>query len=73
MKGESLTENEKNYMFQLKMWPHDHPVNASIRCPACGDLNQFLLGARGGMSRNIMCNTCKSKFNVCPPYFAERI
>ena len=43
-------------------------------CPDCqGD--KFLEGPHGGASVNIMCanDECKSRFNVCPGMFAERI
>jgi transcription elongation factor Elf1 len=56
-----LTEEERKYLFG--QW----------RCPDCGDKKQFLAGPKGGLAQNIMCNTCKSKFNVTPPFFAERI
>lgn len=41
-------------------------------CPDCGHQG-FLEGPSGGCSTNIMCGGCGSKFNVCPPFFAERI
>lgn len=56
-----FTEEEREYLFG--QW----------RCPDCGDHKQFLAGPCGGLCQNIMCNTCKSKFNICPPGFAERI
>jgi len=58
---EDLTKEEKAYLF------------GEQRCPDCGDLKQFLAGPCGGLAQNIMCGTCKSKFNICPPWFAERI
>jgi hypothetical protein len=57
---EDLKKEEREYLFSK--W----------RCPDCGDKN-FLAGPKGGESQNIMCNTCKSKFNICPHWFAERI
>ena len=57
---QDLTEEERKYLF------------GKWRRPDCGD-NNFLAGPRGGRAQNIMCNTCKSKFNVTPPWFAERI
>jgi len=33
------------------------------RCPDCNG-NNFLAGPSGGLSQNIKCNSCKSKFNV---------
>lgn len=44
----------------------------SNMCPDCGLLG-FLEGPHGGMSVNIRCKACGSEFNVCPPFFAERI
>jgi hypothetical protein len=58
---EDLNKEEREYLF------------VQGRCPDCGDLKQFLAGPCGGLSQNIMCATCKSKFNICPPWFAERI
>lgn len=50
---------------------------AAIRdgcCPDCGGTS-FLSGPCGGCSENIKCANpeCGSEFNICPPYFAERI
>jgi hypothetical protein len=42
------------------------------RCPDCDSLG-FLAGPEGGCSQNIKCKNCGNKFNVCPPFFAERI
>lgn len=42
------------------------------KCPDCGKFD-FLEGPRGGLAVNIKCAHCGSKFNVCPPWFAERI
>lgn len=41
-------------------------------CPDCGSMT-FYKGPEGGLSTNIKCFKCGSKYNVCPPYFAERI
>lgn len=41
-------------------------------CPDCGGVS-FYQGPEGGMSQNIKCITCGNKFNVCAPFFAERI
>jgi len=41
-------------------------------CPDCGH-GYFLLGPRGGMSRNIMCPKCTARFNVIGPFGVERI
>ncbi len=41
-------------------------------CPDCGT-KKFLEGPHGGVSVNIMCDKCKSEFNICPGLFAERI
>ncbi len=42
------------------------------KCPDCGKFD-FLEGPRGGLAMNIKCAHCGSEFNVCPPWFAERI
>jgi len=57
---EDLTEDEKAILFNYG------------QCPDCGG-EKFLKGPEGGLSENIMCTACKSKFNICPPWFAERI
>jgi len=36
---------------------------AAHRCPDCGD-NRFWRGPSGGMSLNIECKPCGSRFNV---------
>jgi len=43
-------------------------------CPDCKGTS-FLKGPEGGLSINIKCANldCGSKFNVCPPWFIERI
>ena len=41
-------------------------------CPDCGGMT-FYKGPEAGLSTNIKCFKCGSKFNVCPPVFAERI
>ena len=41
-------------------------------CPDCGGVT-FYKGPEAGLSTNIKCFKCGSKFNVCPPIFAERI
>ena len=41
-------------------------------CPDCGGLS-FYPGPEGGLSQNLKCVTCGSSFNVCAPFFAERI
>ncbi|MGD0278086.1 MAG: hypothetical protein ABSC11_02140 [Smithella sp.] len=41
-------------------------------CPDCG-FSGFLGGPEGGCSQNIKCGNCGNKFNICPPFFAERI
>lgn len=43
-----------------------------FRCPDCHGPN-FLKGPEGGLSTNIKCSDCGSQFNICPPFFAERI
>jgi len=42
-------------------------------CPDCKSVGTFLQGPCGGMSMNIMCAECGSKFNWCAGFFAERI
>ena len=42
------------------------------QCPDCG-YTRFLEGPHGGNCINIQCEGCGSEFNVCPPFFAERI
>ena len=44
----------------------------SNQCPNCHKVG-FLRGPEGSLCTNIMCKNCGSKFNVFPPYFAERI
>jgi hypothetical protein len=56
-----LSKYERDLLFTLKV------------CPDCKDDSGFLEGPHGGCSVNIMCEKCGSKFNVCPPLFAERI
>jgi len=41
-------------------------------CPDCKE-SGFIQGPRGGNSVNITCNHCGARFNVCLPWFAERI
>ncbi len=54
-------------------WPHgERSEDWMLVCPDCGGPT-FVLGPRGGNSQNIKCSTCGSEFNICPPYFAERI
>src|SRR3989344_3741158 len=44
------------------------------QCPDChSPLKKFLGGPKGGMSQNVLCSGCHSEFNICPPFFAERI
>jgi ribosomal protein S27AE len=57
---ENLTEDEKAILLKYG------------QCPDCGG-DRFLAGPEGGMNQNIKCAGCGSKFNVCPPWFAERI
>lgn len=42
------------------------------QCPDCLQ-TAFNEGPHGGLSVNIQCIVCGSKFNVFPPHFAERI
>ncbi len=41
-------------------------------CPDC-DAMTFLEGPHGGLSVNVKCENCGSEFNVCMPFFVERI
>ena len=43
-----------------------------FHCPDCHGPH-FLKGPEGGLSVNIKCGDCGSQFNICPPFFAERI
>ena len=43
------------------------------KCPDCGG-RRFLKGPQGGLSVNIKCSRCGSKFNICPEAkFIQRI
>ncbi len=42
-------------------------------CPDCLASKSMLEGPHGGDSVNIKCKECGSEFNVCLPFFAERI
>ena len=42
-------------------------------CPECGRQAGFLEGPHGGNCTNIKCKGCGAEYNVCPPFFAERI
>jgi hypothetical protein len=57
---QELTETEK------------YELLGFFRCPDCHG-RHFLQGPQGGNSVNIKCDACESKFNICPPFFAERI
>jgi hypothetical protein len=57
---EALTDTEKYELLSF------------YRCPDCHE-KEFLRGSEGGLAVNIKCATCGSRFNICPPYFAERI
>lgn len=41
--------------------------------PCCGKPIKFYIGPTGGCSENIKCSHCGQKFNICPPYFIEKI
>lgn len=49
-----------------------HTLFVEKKCPDCGKFD-FLEGPHGGLAVNIKCANCGSEFNVCPPWFAERI
>lgn len=49
-----LTTGERHSWYRLRQWP-------------CGHGNEYIPGPRGGMSRNVMCPTCKMKMNVIDP------
>lgn len=52
------------------------PALADDRCPDCGGYD-WRPGPRGGLSRNIECRGCRSRFNIARHgdtlIFAERI
>lgn len=52
--------------------PQKDMIFISNMCPDCKQVG-FLKGPQGGLSTNIKCKHCSSEFNVCPPFFAERI
>jgi hypothetical protein len=37
-------------------------------CPDCKE-SGFLLGPEGGLTQNIMCVHCRTRFNYCPPCY----
>jgi Zn finger protein HypA/HybF involved in hydrogenase expression len=39
------------------------PINLNKGCPDCGG-NEFRVGPRGGMNRNVECIACESRFNM---------
>ena len=41
-------------------------------CPDCLS-TRFLAGPCGGASQNFKCAKCGSEFNICWPFYAERI
>jgi len=55
---------------------NDYDLKESLfgkkECPDCKG-KKFLEGPHGGLSVNIKCASCGSKFNIYPPFFAERI
>lgn len=58
--NDELSELQKDMIFISNMCPDCHQVG-------------FLKGPEGGCSTNIQCKHCGSEFNVCAPFFAERI
>ena len=48
-------------------------VNSSACCPWPNCEGHMLEGPSGGMSVNIMCDTCKRKWNHMGPFGLERI
>ena len=54
--------------------PEVKEAQAGYTCPDCKG-HEFWEGPHGGLSVNIKCANpkCGSEFNVCPPYFIERI
>lgn len=42
------------------------------RCPDCQSTGKFLEGPSGGLATNIMCDECKSRFNLTP-FGVERL
>jgi hypothetical protein len=64
--GKAIKRTEELNAYQMEM------LFIEKLCPDCGH-SEFLAGPEGGCSQNIKCNNCGSKFNICPPFFAERI
>jgi hypothetical protein len=61
---------------KLSPQEEEHVLLAALNnnlCPDCGGFGTMLLGPRGGASTNVKCEACGSEFNVCLPWFAERI
>lgn len=41
--------------------------------PCCGKDIKFFNGPRGGECTNIKCFHCGEKWNICPPFFIQKI
>lgn len=55
-----LTDGELYSWYKLGQWP-------------CGHGGEYILGPRGGMSRNIKCPTCGMQMNVVDPEAGYRM
>lgn len=44
--------------------PSERAALDAGRCPTCGHSGAWVLGPRGGLSRNIECGNCAARFNV---------
>jgi hypothetical protein len=51
--------------------PEKHELLVRGQCPDCGG-RDFRLGPRGGLSRNILCVSCRTEFNH-GPVMTERL
>ena len=41
--------------------------------PCCFKHRSFFKGPQGGMCTNIKCYHCGQKWNICPPFYIEKI
>lgn len=43
----------------------EEPAYLFTECPDCGGpIERFLAGPSGGMSQNVLCNTCHHEYNI---------
>jgi transcription elongation factor Elf1 len=69
-----MTEEEVRAYGPCGRTPLQKAFYGEGKCPDCGAKNRFLKGPEAGMSINIKCGNCGSKFNICPEArFIERI